>query len=112
MALSIGWAAVSLLLIIGLMVVGKALFSGSEISKRPNGAGNDGFPSGHVAISVGILTIAFLMGLSWGMVLVLAVIAALIAWQRILTKAHTETQVVAGAVLGFAVPIAIAIAAR
>ncbi len=109
MALSIGWAGVSFLLIIGLMVVAKAFFAGSEISKRPNGSGNDGFPSGHVAIAMGIATIAFLMGFPWQ---VLAIIAVLIAWQRLFTKAHTETQVVAGAVLGLAVPVAIAVVTR
>ena len=110
--MNLGWGVVSFLLIIALMTLEKAFFAGTKIARRPNGSGNDGFPSGHAAIATGIATIALLMGFSWQVVLLLVLIAAAVSWQRIATGAHSETQVIAGNVLGIVVPVVIAFATR
>ena len=110
--MNLGWGVVSFLLIVALMTLGKGFFAGTKIARRPNGSGNDGFPSGHAAIATGIATIALLMGVSWKIVLLLILVAAIVSWQRIASGAHSETQVIAGNVLGVAVPVAIAFATR
>lgn len=110
--MNLGWGVVSLLLIVALMTLGKGLFAGSKIADRPDGSGNDGFPSGHTALATGIAVIAFLMGFSWQVVLVLIGIAVLVAWQRVATRVHSETQVGGGVALGIAVPVIIAFATR
>ena len=108
--MNLGWGVVSFLLIVALMTLVKAFFAGSKIARRPDGSGDDGFPSGHAAIATGVAVIALLMGLSWQIVLILAIVAAAVSWQRIATQAHSETQVVAGNVLGVVVPVVIAFA--
>lgn len=110
--LNFGWALVSLLLIIAAMVLGKAFFAGTPIAKRPNKSGNDGFPSGHAALATGVAVIAFLMGVSWEIVVVLAAIAAIVSWQRVASGAHDETQVIAGNILGVGIPLGIWMATR
>lgn len=110
--MNLGWGLVSFLLIIALMVLGKGFFAGSKIAHRPDGSGNDGFPSGHAAIATGIAVIALLMGVSWDIVLLLTIIAVIVSWQRIAARAHSETQVIAGDVLGVVVPVIIAFATR
>ena len=110
--MNLGWGVVSFLLIVALMTLGKAFFTGSKIARRPDGSGDDGFPSGHAAIATGVTVIALLIGFSWQVVLLLVLIAAAVSWQRIATGAHTEPQVVAGNVLGIVVPVVIAFATR
>jgi len=110
--MNLGWGLVSFLLIVALMTIGKGFFAGSNIARRPDGSGDDGFPSGHAALATGLAVIALLMGLSWQIVLLLAIVAVVVSWQRIATRAHSETQVVAGNVLGVGVPVIIAFATR
>lgn len=102
------WGVVSVLVVIGLMVLAKGIFAWTPWARRPRVAPADGFPSGHVAVAVSLVVVAWLIGLPLGVVALLALVALLIAWQRVASGAHTDTQVLAGLALGATVPLLIA----
>lgn len=110
--MNLGWGLVSILLVIALMVLAKGFFSGMPFSRRPNGKSDDGFPSGHTAVAAAVATVALLMGFSWKLVAFLVLIAVIVSWQRVASRAHSESQVAAGAALGIGVPLLVWMASR
>ena len=71
-------------------------------SQRPSGSNFKGFPSGHTASAfsaVGFLQKRY----GWKFALPTAILGAFVGYSRIQAQKHTAFQVVAGAMLGFAV---------
>lgn len=86
---------VTLLLNSGLQLAKNFLIA--EIAVRPSG-GYGGFPSGHSAAT---FSLAFLLSLYYPRLWrVWYTAAALVAWSRVQTNAHTELQIAAGMIFG------------
>ncbi len=73
----------------------------ASISLRPDNSGYDGFPSGHTTSAfsaAGFIQKRY--GWKWGMPI--TILAASVGASRVVADRHTITQVIAGAVLGYA----------
>ncbi|CBG40451.1 phosphatase PAP2 family protein [Helicobacter mustelae] len=72
----------------------------AAISKRPDGTGYNGFPSGHTASAfsaAGFMQRRY----GWKLGVPVTILAGLVGISRIYARRHTITQVIAGALLGY-----------
>lgn len=100
-------AALLVVMVIGVesliyITVREALWSGFHLAPRPSG-GSGGFPSGHTACHCAL---AYLLTERFPKVSpVFYGVASAIGWSRVADGGHYPYQVLAGAILGFAVAI-------
>lgn len=86
------------------ITIREALWSGFHLAPRPSG-GSGGFPSGHTACHCAL---AYLLTERFPRVSpVFYAVASAIGWSRVADGGHYPYQVLAGAILGFAVAILI-----
>ena len=83
------------------VLISRSSPSTARISQRPNNGSFDGFPSGHTSWAFSAVGFS-LKRYGWKLALPTGIIATSVGISRVYAERHTTTQVIAGAILGFA----------